>query len=306
VSGAVERGGAPRRQEPNPEPPEPLTDFRFCAVVKTYMDEDIIEATVRNAQVQGADAVFVVDNGSVDDTVTRAEGAGATVAEVYATDTFNGRIAQEFVNAVVARESLRGGDEHVWWLHLDSDEFPEGPAGLTLREFLATLDRRFRVVGSRFVNHVPHAKPEYRSGYHPIDFQPLYYEFRDSWTICGRPHWKHPLQRFDRNGRYLRSREGAHFVFGGGDLAEPEADVVTHHFQYREEETTRRKMAAASGERTDPGRQDGAFGQRLASLDAVYAQRWDGVVPAIPEPAPWAAMDQVRRWRPPPAGLPGP
>ena len=190
----------PTHHEANPARPHVLPEFRLFAIVKTWMDEDVIEAIVRNAAVQGAEAVFVVDNGSTDATVQRARAAGATIAEEFQTTSFDGPLAQTFMNAVVARESLRSGAEHVWWLYLDSDEFPEGPAGLSVAEYVATLDRRFRVVGSVCVNHVPGGKPEYVPGFHPIDFQPLCYEFSPSWTpMCGQNHWKHPLQRFDRD-----------------------------------------------------------------------------------------------------------
>ena len=49
----------------------PATPGRFpaFAVIKSWMDEDIIEATVRNAIVQGADAVYLVDNASTDATI---------------------------------------------------------------------------------------------------------------------------------------------------------------------------------------------------------------------------------------------
>ena len=40
----------PRSSEPNPTNPDVLEDFRFFAVVKSWMDEDIIEATVRNRE----------------------------------------------------------------------------------------------------------------------------------------------------------------------------------------------------------------------------------------------------------------
>ena len=79
--------------EPNPAHPDLIGEFRFFAVIKTWMDEDIIEATVRNAVAQGAEAVFLVDNGSTDATVTRAQAAGAVVADSYETDVFEGRIS---------------------------------------------------------------------------------------------------------------------------------------------------------------------------------------------------------------------
>ena len=107
------------------------------AVIKTWMDEDVIGATVQNLKAHGFDAVYLVDNASTDATVPNARKAGAEVAEVYETEFFDGRLVQPLVNAVVARESLRSGADHVWWHLLDSDEFPEGPGGMSLREYLS-------------------------------------------------------------------------------------------------------------------------------------------------------------------------
>jgi hypothetical protein len=283
-----------------------LEDFRFFAVVKSWMDEDIVAATVRSAMAQGVEKVFVVDNDSEDATVARAEAAGAVTSEVYHTEKFSARLAQVLVNGVVARESLRGDAPHIWWLHLDSDEFPEGPGGRTLREYLATLDRRFRIVGARFLNHLPDRKPEYITGFHPIDFQPLHYEYHpDLLPVCGDPtHWKHPLQRYDRDAPYVQSGGGAHDALGGTAPTEPEGGIVVHHFQYREEQSSREKLARV----LDPDssrvlRSNALVGHRvrLASLDAVYAQRWDEVettsgTVAAAGVSEWSHLDQVRRW----------
>ena len=300
----------PDQAEANPVHPDVLAEFRLFAVVKTWMDEDIIAAVVRNALTQGAESVFVVDNGSTDATVERAREAGATVAEVFDTPAFDGPLAQVFMNAVVARESLRSGADHAWWLYLDSDEFPEGPDGMTIIEYLSTLDRRFRVVGSKYLNHLPEEKPEYLSGFHPIDFQPLYYEFVPSWTpLCGQPgHWKHPLQRFDRDANFIVSRAGSHWGICPQRLLEPTGGIVTHHFQYRNEDLTRAKLQLTCGpgsRRTalyGANRVDG-FSRRLRSLDAVYARRWEDVevdahrtLGTSNPPRPWPSMVDVRRW----------
>jgi glycosyl transferase family 2 len=292
----------------NPHVPESLADFEFFAVVKTWMDEDVIEATVRNAVMQGATKVFVVDNGSTDETVPRAVAAGADVAEVYETEWFDGRLVQPLMNAVVARESLRSGAEHVWWLYLDSDEFSEGPDGQSVREYLTTLDRRFRVVGARYVNHFPDGKPEYVRGFHPIDFQPLCYEFEPArWPPCPRGHWKHPLQRFDRHGHFLLSNDGAHSGYCSEVLVEPDGGIVTHHFQYREEGLTRAKLELTCGPGSTRTSLHGATGfdgfvRRRRSLDAVYGRRW-AEVDTIPNklstsetPTLWRHMERVRRW----------
>ena len=190
-----------------------------------------------------------------------AEAAGAIVAEVYKTEAFDGRLAQALMNAVVARESLRTRASHVWWLYLDSDEFPEGPGGQSIREYLATLDQRFRIVGSTPLNHVPDAKPEYLAGYHPIDFQPLFYTFEPvRQPPCHLGHWKHPLQRTDRFGHFVLSNPGAHTAICSESLVEPSQGIVTHHFQYRDEELTRAKLELTCGP-----------GSRRTEL---YASRW--------------------------------
>jgi Glycosyl transferase family 2 len=294
---------------PNPPNPEVLGKFRLFAVVKSWMDGDIIEATVRNAFVQGVEQVFVIDNGSEDDTVARAEAAGAVIAEVYHTKQFNPRLAQVLINGVVARESLRCGEQYIWWLHLDSDEFPEGPDGLTVRDYLASLDRRFRIVGADFLNHLPSGKPEYLSGFHPLDFQPLYYAYRPTWTPpCGEAtHWKHPLQLFDAEAPFIRCEGGAHHAIGGlpGERAEPDRAIVVHHFQYRDEGVSREKLRRVldpSASRALPTRPLTSFNVRMRSLDAVYGQRWGevettgGLTIADSAIETWAGGEGTRRW----------
>lgn len=294
--------------EPNPADADCVPEFELFAVIKTWMDDDVIEATVRNAMTQGATSVYIVDNGSSDETVQRAVSAGAVVAEVYQTDGFDGRLVQSLMNAVVARESLRCGAEHVWWLYLDTDEFSEGPDGMSIRDYLATLDRRFRLVGAHYFNHFPASKPEYLRGFHPIDFQPLCYEFVPvRQPPCGLGHWKHPLQRFDRHGHFLLSNPGAHAGHCSEPLVEPDGGIVTHHFQYREENHTRAKLELTCGPgstRTSLHAETGfdGFARRIQSLDAVYNQQWQDVI-TVPnkttsshEPSPWPHLGLVRRW----------
>jgi hypothetical protein len=294
--------------EPNPAEPHRLDNFLLFAVIKSWMDEDIIEATVRNLFAQGADRVFLVDNASTDATVVTAEAAGATVAEVYESDAFDGRLVQPLVNAVVVRESLRSNAEHVWWLMLDSDEFPEGPDGLTVREYLAGLDSRFRIAGATFMNHLPDRKPEYVSGFHPLDYQPRYYTFEPlNHAPCSVGHWKHPLQRFDRRGQFIVSNEGAHQAFASERLIEPTVGIVMHHFQYRDEARTRGRLQLIH----DTGRDElhssagwSSFERRRRSLEAVYAQRWDEVetppnrrAHEALDPQPWRGAASAR-WYP--------
>jgi hypothetical protein len=298
--------------EANPVPADLLPGFRFFAVLGAWMEQDVVEATVRNALAQGVEEVFLVDNASTDATVERALAAGATLEESFDTAVYDERVRILLMNAVVARRSLASGADHVWWLWLDADEFPEGPAGTTIAEYLATLDRRFRLVGSTYYNHFPSDEPSYIPGFHPLDFQPLSERYLPNRPRhCTQPHWKHPLQRFDRHGPYLLANGGFHSATlrTRDPVLEPAGGIVTHHVQYREEAATRARMDLLCGGR---GRNDfnDSIGnteirKRLLSLDAVYAGRWNEVDSLVTKdsgtgvhPQPWPGPPSARWYTP--------
>jgi len=272
------------RLEENPATPELLGPVRLFAVVGTYNEGDIIEATVKNALTQGAERVYVVDNASTDDTVERAVAAGAIVAKTYKTECVEDRLRTMLMNSVVWDVSSAEGSEHLWWLWMDADEFSHGPGNQTIIEYLSGLDRRFRAVGANFYQHFPHEKPEYVSGFHPLDFQPMCEPFWQAFSprCAGRYHYKHPLERFDRSGPFILAPNSFHSWKPNdkSTLVEPTGGIVTHHFQYREEKTTRRRLTTIYGE--DSGRsaqsiRGGSTGgyRRMRSLDAVYTHRFD-------------------------------
>lgn len=284
------RGRAPRQagrrpeSEANPDHPELLPDARLFAVLGTWMEQDVVEATVRNALAQGVEAVYLVDNASTDATVERAVGAGATLAESFRTEVYEERIRILLMNGVVARMSLASEAAHVWWLWLDGDEFPEGPAGTTVADYVRGLDRRFRLVGSTYYNHFPTTAPAYVPGFHPLDFQPMCERFvPEQPGYCTQPHWKHPLQRFDRSGPFLGSLMGFHgaTLLMGEPVIEPVGGIVTHHFPYREEAATRRRMELLCGgvarNRYNDSIGNSSIKKRFDTLDAVYRGAWDEV-----------------------------
>jgi len=274
------------------------------------MEQDVVEATVRNAFVQGVEAVYLVDNASTDATVERALDAGATLAESFRSEIYEERIRILFMNGVVARVSLSSEADHVWWLWLDGDEFPEGPGGITIADYVATLDRRFRLVGSTYYNHFPVEEPHYIPGFHPLDFQPMGERFVPEHPgYCSQPHWKHPLQRFDRRGPFLGSLMGFHgaTLLMGEQLVEPEGGIVTHHFPYREEGVTRRRMELLCGAPARNAYNDAignsSIKKRFETLDAVYRGRWDEVDDLSTRGAhlgvhlePWTAAASSPRW----------
>jgi hypothetical protein len=262
----------------NPNEPEPVPSFRLFAVICTWMEEDVVAATIAHAKEQGCERVFLVDNGSSDRTVDRAIAAGAELAVRFDHGNFDDTEKTRQMQLVVDRVSRASADNHIWWLWLDADEFHHGPAGLTIRDYLATLDRRFRVVGARFFNHLPDRSPAYVEGAHPVECQPLCYEL-PAW-YCELGHRKHPLQRWDRTASRIICGDGFHRAACADRIEEPTTPVFLHHFPFREERITSRRLSrlfGESGQGRDRIGSDPALGHhrlRRASLDAVYAQRW--------------------------------
>ena len=265
--------------EPHPDRPRPLDDIRLFCIIGAWMEADVIGATVKNALIQGCERVFIVDNDSADDTVAEAVAAGAVLAERFSTEKYDEVKRLDIMNGVVRTISEAEGAEHIWWLWLDADEFPHGPRGMTIREYLTGLDRRFRVVGSRFINHFPEAEPAYIPGFHPLEFQPLCEEHR---VGCQLGHRKHSLQRFDRSGPAILSDRGFHRATSRErPLREPTEAIFLHHFPYRDRDVTRRRLSMLcatdnSGETRVQGGDDAADGMvpRFETLDAVYRGDW--------------------------------
>jgi glycosyltransferase involved in cell wall biosynthesis len=301
------------RAEENPADPDPVTAPLF-AIMSTFNESDVVEAAVHNAYTQGAERVYLLDNASTDDTVARAVGAGAILAESYTTECFEESLRIVLMNAAVWRISSAEAADHIWWLWMDADEFSHGPGDQRISAYLATLDRRFRVVGADFFQHFPVAKPEYVRGFHPLEFQPMCEPFsQPPIPQCRAGHFKHPLQRFDRTGPFVSSLRGFHMCQSNdrSQLVEPTPGIVTHHFQYRDEDLTRRRLAEVYGPGASRGaqlRRLGASGGdgRLRSVDAVYAHRWAEVDnqrhirgDVGVQPRPWSDFSgwtQPRRW----------
>lgn len=306
---------------PPPALPDPLPQVRLYCVIAAWCEADVITSTVQNAFAQGCERVFLIDNASPDDTVAEATSVGAEVASIYRTDYYDELRRLAEVSKVIEGTSAKAGTDHVWWLTCDADELPHGPDGLTIREYLSTLDRRFRVVGARVFNHFPSGEPAHRPGYHPIDYQPLCQEVRIAW--CKQWHWKHPLLRWDRGGPPLLPDLGFHrLAHTKGRLLEPAKGIFMHHFQYRGREATLGRLSLlcnpdANGHgRMDPNSSRPASEgippplYRLRAIEAVYEGRWAEVPrpgahhPKLGvQPRPWAELVSpadatFKRWYP--------
>jgi hypothetical protein len=306
VSMSLNVGRRWSRAERQPETPVSLDKLSLNAIIPTWCEEDIIASTVANAFTQGCQRVFIVDNDSPDGTTAEARKAGAEIACVYHTEYWlESRKRAEIVEVMQAAWRDSGAD-HVWWMLCDADEFPHGPQGLTIAEYLSTLDRRFRVVGARVFNHFPSGEPANVPGRHPLEFQPLCQEVRVAW--CSLRHWKHPLIRWDADGIPIWPKFGFHSVEANARVIEPVEGIYLHHFQYRERDATverLRNLCGARGE--EPARSSvidswGRVGSdaqaRYANLEDLYAGRWTQVErPTVwgrkrgVQPRPW--KDQV-------------
>ena len=265
----------------NPQNPTTLSQFQLFAVLGTWMEEDVVGATVRHAFAQGCTRVYLVDNGSTDGTVGIACAAGATLARSYVTEIYDERLRLEIMNQVVTDVSTAEHDQHIWWLFLDADEFPHGPWGMSLREYLAMLDEQFRIVGFRFLNHYPSADRPYVAGTDPLDFQPLCEEF--PYPMCAANHRKHSLQRFDRQGPPIRCGRGFHLAECADELLEPSQPAFIHHYPFRGEHATRSRLDALwarneAGDTRAAESHDTHMLARYRSLRAVYEGDWQSVV----------------------------
>jgi hypothetical protein len=164
------------------------------------------------------------------------------------------------------------------------------------------LDRSFRCVGARFFTHFPSAVPAYAPGRHPIDDMP--WCWAQPADFCGNHlhHYKHPLHRFDRAGPPIVVGVGGHSVTcRRAALFEPHDSLLVHHFQYREESTTRARFAALCGVDAGPDTRVGylvGHQWRSHGLRLGVATRLDGLdqVYANAEQGPESFGPDVRRW----------
>src|SRR5690349_7353949 len=102
--------------EPNPANAQVLPGVRLFAILSTWMEADIVEATVRNAFAQGCERVYLVDNDSPDDTIAIAVAAGAILARTVRTERIDLPLLLRHINEVVGKVSASEPDANIWWL----------------------------------------------------------------------------------------------------------------------------------------------------------------------------------------------
>ena len=268
--------------------PQRYGETTLFALIGTWHEEDIIYASAKNAFAQGCDRVFIVDNCSPDNTVEEALSAGATLARSFETHGYDEQLRIRMMTEVMQEVSQSTGLETVWWVWLDADEFPEGPDGLPLKEFLNGLHPRFRLVGVKYVNHFPVDLPHYIPRFHPLEFQPWCEEFDASeFHHCALGHWKHPLIKYVSSRAVITPTAGTHRAMCKEQLVEPTEGIIIHHFPYRDKEATYGRLEELCTPREDGtirnqmnddriGHPSG-INKRYRNLENVYSGRWHKV-----------------------------
>jgi glycosyltransferase involved in cell wall biosynthesis len=198
------------------------------AVMCVWNEEDIIESTVKHAFAQGCSQVFFIDNASTDKTVENAIHAGAVQADSFESKYFEETQKISHLNSVVKKYNEQSAEEHIWWLFIDADEFPNIDRNVRIIDFIKALDSSVRLVHGHMFDHVPTHPPYHVPGYHPADFMPI---------AAKSPTSKIPLIRYDKGKQHLYSCGGAHSLDTAGESLPIIKDLLDiHHFPYRRPE----------------------------------------------------------------------
>ena len=250
-------------------------------------EEDIIYSIVKHYYNQGAKDVFLYDGGSDDNTVSEGKRAGAKIAGIFNTEFYDEGLRVYLMTKAANDISNSSQYDKIWWIFSDADEFLMTKNGIKLREYLGNIDtEKFNTIGQFNYNHFPSEYPYFIRGFHPLDFQPMYYRFPSETETphCKQGHWKHNTKLWSRHNRDITNGGGFHQIFDG---KEPNDYLIIHHFPFREKGFTYKRYKSLHTPnkngvvRNDEGRRGmrGKSGirKRWESIDYVYNQQWDKV-----------------------------
>ena len=262
------------------------------AVIGTWYESDVIEATVKNCFANGCTKVFLVDNDSPDDTKERALKVGAEIGRIYRTQFYDDDLRLRLMNDVMKEVTEHEKLPNLWWLALDADEFPCGPRGERLLDYLRDLDARVNCVGANAIDLYPTTEPYYSPGMHPADTMPEGLARKLVRGVCCESgHWKHPLLRYEGGVFNMAQSRGQHVPFvqpGTATPLESDETIVIFHAPIRAKEATFKRLEALCAKKEELGGQHRSAGddhlinaqgaiKRWRSLEHVYAGRWDQV-----------------------------
>ena len=204
------------------------------AVLCVWNEEDIIESTVKHALAQGCSNVFIIDNGSTDKTIKKAVQAGAQHVTSFLTEYFDVHKKTAHLNAAVQYFNEIFQEEHMWWMYLDADEFPNIDCDMRIIDVLKGIDSSVRGMHGYMLDHIPTHPPYAVASYHPADFMPLCHKSSMEKTL---------LLRYDRGKPHLFSAGGAHTFDTCGEMLPVAKNIIDiHHFPMRNPEYTLKRL----------------------------------------------------------------
>lgn len=243
--------------------------MNLYGITCAWNESDIIYSTVKNLYIQGCDKVFLVDNGSTDNTISEARRAGAILANTFETHYFDEIKKVSILNSSVMAINEASPHDEIWWIYLDADEFPCGWEGKTLRESLLSTESFVGAIHSQIYDHFPTAEPFYIPGYYPGDFQ-IYAKKSQIQKI--------QLIKYKKNKKHIFTYGGFHYYDAHGEeIIESDKKIELHHFNFRQIDFTKNRL-----EQLVQKRQDGTaridwmsdYAKRVHSLESTaYHQR---------------------------------
>lgn len=210
-------------------------DFRVVALLSAFNEQDIIGPVVGHLIAQGVD-VYLIDDGSTDDTVAEASrflDSGLIGVESRSPASADG--AFDWEGVLKRKEELASTIPADWFIHHDADEFRESPwSDLSLREAIQRVDGlSFNAIDFHLLNFVCTGKP-LRQGDDPrLAFS--FYQRPESWNRVQIKAWKQQVDRVD-----LASRGGHDVTFPGRKVFP--VRFLLRHYPIRSEEHGQRKV----------------------------------------------------------------
>jgi len=265
------------------------TDAPVYAIISTWFEADIIEASVKHCFANGCSRVLLLDNKSPDDTVAVAVAAGAEIGEIYETQFYDDDLRILKQNEIAKRLVAESGASDVWVVSLDADEFLTGLDGEPFATTLRRLPPGIRTAGSSCVDLYPTSPEQYVRGRHPATCMDSGV-FRFARVFCHCKHWKHVPLRYTDGVFDIAQHRGNHWCAArdaGVAVAELAGlDMRLIHAPIRNRVDAEARLLALCGKdpklgglRRCSGDDDvtGSNGgiKKWRSLDHIYHHRWN-------------------------------
>ncbi len=212
-------------------------DFRVLAVMHTFNEADVVEATLKRLFENGID-VWVVDNWSIDgtyDIVSQYLGKGVVGLEYFPAEGSTG--LRQWREQLARTEEIVASVNYDWYIHHDADEMHESPwLGYRLKDALYHVDQ----CGFNAVNHSI-------LNFYPVDYEPLLPQLNHTSQLNYFAFGEHPaylslIRAWKNLGRPVNlQRQRGHEVLFEGRRVFP-YKFLMRHYPIRSQDHGERKV----------------------------------------------------------------